>query len=227
MGKRTMPCVALAACALCQAAAVLGAGMSGPLMHVHHPMAMAQPAPTAYRMADYSVPPVRLVREDGKSVLLPEELNDGRPVILNFIYTSCTETCPLTTHTFSELQDKLGDARTRVHMASISIDPEQDTPPVLAKYARRFGAGAQWHFYTGTLAASIAAQRAFNVYLGDKMSHNPVTFIRLAPEMPWLRIDGLAKPGELLTALRQLAAGKTWMKEAAMPVGPGAARTRS
>lgn len=219
MGTRTMSRVALAACALCPGAAVLAAGMSGPVMHVHHVMTMAQPAPTSYRMADYKVPAISLVREDGKSVLLPEELNDGRPVILNFIYTSCTETCPLTTHTFAEFQDKLGDARTGVHMASISIDPEQDTPPVLAKYARRFGAGAQWHFYTGTLAASVAAQRAFNVYRGGKMSHNPVTFLRIAPDLPWLRIDGLAKPDELLTALRQLAAGKTWVKEAAVPAG--------
>lgn len=227
MDTRTLSCAALAVCALCPGAAALGAAMSGAVKPAHHVMAMAQPAPTAYRMADYTVPSIRLVREDGKSVLLPEELNDGRPVILNFVYTSCTETCPLTTHTFSELQDKLGSARTGLHMASISVDPEQDTPPVLAKYAQRFGAGAQWHFYTGTLAASVAAQRAFNVYRGDKMSHNPVTFIRIAPGLPWLRIDGLANPDELLTALRQLAAGKTWMKEAAMPMGAGTARIGS
>ncbi|MEX3930193.1 hypothetical protein AB4Y36_40565, partial [Paraburkholderia sp. BR10936] len=38
----------------------------------------------------------------------------------------------------------------------------------------------------------MAAQRAFNVYRGDKMNHTPVAFLRAAPGKPWLRIDGFA-----------------------------------
>src|ERR1700674_5847920 len=40
-------------------------------------------------LANYPVPAIRLVRDDGKNVPLVDELNDGRPVVLNFIYTSC------------------------------------------------------------------------------------------------------------------------------------------
>lgn len=221
MGRLTSYCLALGLCALWPGAGALAAGTQGISGHAGHHMSMQhhkQSAPTAYRMANVVVPHISLVREDRKRVALDEELNDGRPVFLNFIYTTCTETCPLTTHTFEALQDKLGDQRSKVNMVSISIDPEQDTPSVLAKYAVKFAAGKQWHFYTGTLAASIAAQRAFNVYWGDKMDHNPVTFIRIAPGKPWLRIDGLATPGELLAALRELKAGKSWMKEAAPSV---------
>lgn len=167
-------------------------------MHVHHHMMMEQ---TKHQMVDYKLPQIQLVREDGKNVSFIEELNDGRPLILNFIYTTCTDVCPLTTQTLAELQDKLGIERDRVHMVSISIDPEQDTPEVLARYAHKFGAGPQWQFYTGTVNASIAAQQAFDVYLGDKMKHSPVTFIRAAPGKPWLRIDGFAKSDELLSSL--------------------------
>jgi len=169
-------------------------------MHSHHHM-MEQ---TKYQMVDYKLPQIQLVRDDGTNVSFIEELNDGRPVILNFIYTTCTTICPLTSHTFEELQDKLGSERSRVHMVSISIDPEQDTPAVLAKYANKFGADKQWRFYTGTKDASIAAQRAFNVYRGDKTNSNPVTFIRAASDKPWLRIDGFAKSDELLRALRDM-----------------------
>lgn len=167
-------------------------------MHAHHHMMMEQ---TKHQIVDYKLPQIQLVREDGKNVSLIEELNDGRPLVLNFMYTTCTEICPLTSKTFAELQDKLGIERDRVHMVSITIDPEQDTPEVLAKYAHKFGAGPQWQFYTGTIDASIAAQRAFEVYRGDKMEHNPVTFIRAAPGKPWLRIDGFAKSDELLRSL--------------------------
>lgn len=166
-------------------------------MHEHHHV-MQMMEKTKTQIADYKVPQVQLVRDDGKNVSFADELNDGRPVVMNFIYTSCTTICPLASRTLSELQDKLGDERSRIHIVSVSVDPEQDTPEVLTKYAKKFSAGKEWDFYTGTVDASIAAQRAFNVYRGDKMQHNPVTFIRSAPGKPWLRIEGFAKSDELL-----------------------------
>lgn len=168
-------------------------------MHAHHMMQMMMQ--TKSSTVDYQVPDIQLVRADGKQVSLAQELNDGRPVVMNFIYTTCTTVCPLTSKTFADLQNKLGSERDKVHMVSISIDPEQDTPQVLAEYAHKYGAEKQWQFYTGTVEASIAAQRAFDVYRGGKMKHNPVTFIRTAPGKPWLRIEGFAKPDELLHGL--------------------------
>lgn len=195
-----VPHVALALAALSLNASVISAQFEDAAhTHAHHHMLER----TTHRMADYKVPDITLVREDGKSVSLAEELNDGRPVMLNFIYTTCTTICPLTTHTFSEVQEMLGSRRDAVHMVSISIDPEQDTPAALVKYAKKYGAGSQWRFYTGTIEASIAAQRAFEAYFGEKMNHSPVTFVRVSPDKPWLRIDGFAKPDELLAALQE------------------------
>ena len=53
---------------------------------------------------------------------------------------------------FEQLQEMLGEERNKVHMISISIDPEQDTPTRLREYAKKFGAGPAWQHYTGTLA---------------------------------------------------------------------------
>lgn len=171
--------------------------------HHHHIM------PKTTRMtAEYVIPQVMLVRDDGKAVSLPDELNDGRPVVLNFIYTSCTEVCPLVSHTLAQLQEKLGADRDRVHLVSISIDPEEDTPQRLAGYARKYGAGPEWQHYSGTLAASITAQRAFDAYRGNKMDHTPVTFLRAAPGKPWIRLDGFATADELFSELRQMLAQK-------------------
>ena len=72
----------------------------------------------------------------------------------------------------------------------ISTDPEQDTPVRLREYARKFRPGPEWQHYTGTIEASLAAQRALDVYRGDKMSHAPVTVLRAAPGRPWVHIDG-------------------------------------
>ena len=163
------------------------------------------PASHAVRsIAQYSIPDVRLVRDDGKAVSLPEEMNDGRPVVLNFIYTSCSTICPLMSQTLAQFDHELGADRERVHLMSISIDPEQDTPARLHAYAQKFHAGPEWQHYTGTAQASLAAQRAFNVWRGDKMGHSSVTLVRAAPGTPWLRIEGFVTPHELLQQYHHL-----------------------
>ncbi len=152
-------------------------------------------------MADYAVPDLSLVRDDGRRVSLKSEIDDGRPVVLAFIYTSCTTVCPVVSHVMADLQARLGDARDRVHLVSISIDPEYDTPARLHAYAQRFGAGPEWQHYTGTLEASREAQRAFGVYRGDKMDHTPAMLVRPLPDARWVRIDGFATPDQLLAEL--------------------------
>jgi protein SCO1/2 len=179
-------------------AALMCAGLLG--------LGAAAAATVSRATVSYETPAVMLVREDGKSVSLPHELDDGRPVLLNFIFTSCSSICPLTSRTLEEFQHKLGSEAARVHLMSISIDPEQDTPARLRAYAARFDAGPEWQHYTGTVAASISTQRAFNVYRGDKMNHTPVAFLRAAPGKPWLRIDGFATPAELLSAYHDAVA---------------------
>lgn len=177
---------------------------SDPHAHHHHMMVEG----TMRSTAEYTLPSVSLLRQDGTRVSLPEELNDGRAVVLNFIFTTCTTICPVTSKVFSQLQDELGNYRDKVHLVSISIDPEHDTPEVLREYAKKIGAEEGWQFYTGTLAASVAAQRAFNVYRGDKMDHAPVTLLRLSPDKPWIRIDGFATADDLLHEFDAMVAAR-------------------
>jgi protein SCO1/2 len=152
-------------------------------------------------VADYRVPDITLLRDDGRSVSIAGELQDDRPVVLAFIYTSCTTVCPVISAVMADLQARLGVQRDKVHMVSISIDPEYDTPAVLRAYAKRFDAGPQWQHYTGTLAASREVQRAFDVYRGDKMSHQPVVMVRPLPGARWVRLDGFATGSQLMAEL--------------------------
>ncbi|BDG02337.1 SCO family protein [Anaeromyxobacter oryzae] len=200
--------LALAACAMLGPVPSAARAADGPDPHAHCHDAMGALKRATRSTARYTLPPITLVRDDGKSVSLPAELDDGRPVVLNFVFTTCATICPVMSRTFAQLQERLGSERDRVHLVSISIDPEQDTPARLSEYARSFGAGPGWRFYTGTAEASVAAQRAFDVYRGDKMDHTPVAFLRAAPGRPWVRIDGFASPDELTSAVRELIAAR-------------------
>ena len=155
-----------------------------------------------------NIPELQLVRADGKVVSLAAEVDDGRPVVVNFIFTTCGSICPLMSQVFGQFQSQLGANSSRVHLISISTDPEEDSPSKLRAYAHQFGARPGWDHYTGTLEASQAAQRAFGVYRGDKMSHTPVTLMRAAPGEPWTRIDGFVTPDELLQDYRKVVAAR-------------------
>lgn len=169
--------------------------------HAAHRAMMAHSAVTR-TVSSYQVPDLKLVRDDGTDVSIRKELDDGRPVVLNFIFTTCTTICPMSSQVFSILQQRLQEDHFSAHLVSISIDPEQDTPARLREYASRFRAGADWQHYTGTLAASIAAQKAFDVYRGDKMSHPPLTLIRPATGQDWVRLEGFATAEQMIAELR-------------------------
>jgi protein SCO1/2 len=181
---------------------------AGGAEHAHHHHTIDNPNPVTRSAVEIAVPDLELVRDDGRKVRLPAEVDDGRPVLLTFIYTSCTAICPVITQTLTSFQDRLGSESRLLHMMSISIDPEQDTPPRLVEYAQRFHAGPGWQHYTGTLDASIAAQRAFGVYRGSKMTHAVVTLLRAAPGKAWLRIDGIVRPDDLVKDYRKLMAAR-------------------
>lgn len=148
-------------------------------------------------VADYSIPDVKLVDMNGEGVALREILSGKQPVILNFIFTTCTTICPVMSATFQKVQKQLG--RRRVRMVSISIDPENDTPAKLKEYAKKFGAGPQWKMLTGSLENSIAVQRALGVFAGDKMNQKPTTFLKAqGSEQTWVRLDGLVDAPEII-----------------------------
>ncbi len=148
--------------------------------------------------ANFTTPDVSVVNKNGKKLSFLKELDDGRPVIMNFIFASCSAICPMLSHVFSKVQDKLGKSGQKFHLVSISIDPENDTPAKLTEYAHKFEAGSNWDFYTGTIETSLAIQKAFNVYRGDKMNHSSVILMRVAPGKPWLRLDGFVSPDEVV-----------------------------
>lgn len=151
-----------------------------------------------------TLPKVQMIRQDAKKVQLPSELADGRVVVLSFIYTTCNAICPMTSHTISKLQAKLGKDLARVHLVSISIDPEQDTPKRLADYAQKYNAGKAWDHYTGIEDASIAVQKSMDAYRGDKMNHVPTTFIWRGKGEQWVRIDGFATADDLVHEVHEM-----------------------
>jgi len=156
----------------------------------------------------YSVPDVTLVDADARPVRLRELLAGNEPVMMNFVFTTCSTICPVMVRVFSEVPGRLGAASKNLRMVSISLDPENDTPAQLKSYAKHIGAGPRWQFLTGRLQDIKTVQLAFDSYRGDKMNHEPLTLMRRTSGEPWLRIDGFAGPEELAREFRKIAGAK-------------------
>ena len=152
------------------------------------------------------LPSVRVQQHSGKFVAFDAAVDDTRPVLLNFVYTTCTGICLPMSQVFAAVQERLGARAEQLQMISVSIDPGQDTPARLTDYAGRFAAGPQWIFHTGSQDAMDAIQRAFNVYRPDKMSHTPVTFVRARGSRQWVRLDGFPAPDQLIREAQAQAA---------------------
>jgi protein SCO1/2 len=155
------------------------------------------------RQNSYALPKVQLRDEAGTARSLTEVLADNRPVVLNFIYTSCTTICPVQTASLLQMQRLLAGGARQPDYVSISIDPEFDSPMVLQAYAKRFG--ANWRFLTGSRAEIEQVLRAFDAWRGSKANHSALTLMKLAGSKTWTRVDGLAPAAQLASTWKALA----------------------
>lgn len=161
---------------------------------------------TGYKrtLETYQVPDVTLVNQDGKRINLKALLDSEKPVLLDFIYGTCTTICPVLSIGFSHFQKKLGPAAGNVQLVSISIDPDNDTPEVMKEYLERYDAQPGWDFLTGNREDIIAVMRAFDAYVINKMNHYPLTILHAPGDDKWVRINELLATSDLMNEYQGL-----------------------
>lgn len=95
---------------------------------------------------------------------------DGKVWVAGFAFTSCRSICPMLTSQMANLQRRLARHGDRVHLVTITVDPETDTPEVLRAYAERHHADlARWSFLTGAPEqVRTTLERGFFVPVGDR-----------------------------------------------------------
>jgi cytochrome c peroxidase len=112
------------------------------------------PAPGSYRLPPLgAAPDGQVLDSQGRSLSLHDLMGEG-PVLLSFIYTSCSDVngCPLATHVLAKTTAVLAQDRQlagQVRLLSLSFDPDHDTPEVMRRYGAPFrDRGLDWRFLT-------------------------------------------------------------------------------
>jgi protein SCO1/2 len=98
----------------------------------------------------------------------------GKVAIVFFGYTQCPDVCPTTLSTLREVMTQLGPQAERVQVLFVTLDPERDTPELLAQYVPSFHPA--FLGLRGDLAATETTAQAFKVFYKKQPGATPVAY---------------------------------------------------
>jgi len=142
---------------------LLGLTMMMPLVGCHRSEGIAPGGGYAVQDSQDCLPPLTLLDQHGRQVSLAEL--KGKPVLFDFIYTSCPGECLMLTQRMKRIATALGaELGNQVRLVSITVDPEHDQPKQLLQYASDQAADMNgWLFLTGTPAQIDAEMARFKL----------------------------------------------------------------
>ena len=151
---KTLDRMALSVC-FCLFSSVTPAHEGHPQSAPEAPAAVAVAAPpaTGTRDAKTWFTDTPLLDQNGQTLRFYSDALQNRVVLLNVIFTSCNDACPLITRKLKEVREVLGDKADGITFISLTSDPLRDTPAVLKAYTLKQGVDdPHWLFLTGNKA---------------------------------------------------------------------------
>jgi len=112
------------------------------------------------------VPEFRFVNQNNDTIT--NATYRGKVYVVEFFFTTCPSICPIMSQNML-LVEKEYLKNPNVGFASITINPEYDTPEVLKTYAQTYGmTHRNWHLMTGERSKIYElANKGFNLYVGE------------------------------------------------------------
>ncbi|HEV7666957.1 MAG TPA: SCO family protein [Thermoanaerobaculia bacterium] len=165
-------------------------------------------------LAPMTIPDVSLVDQDGKKIHFYRDLIQGKVVAVNFVFTTCSTICTPQGARFAELRKLLGaKAGKDVHLISVSIDPQSDTPAKLKAWSEKLGAGPGWTLVTGEKDEIVRLLKSLGAFDVDIKRHTPSLLLGNDRDKRWTRAYSLAPAAQLAELLDGLGGATTKMKE--------------
>jgi cytochrome oxidase Cu insertion factor (SCO1/SenC/PrrC family) len=152
---------------------------------------------------------VELVDQHGKRVRLYADLLKDKVVVINSFFSTCKGSCPVMLSSFSRIQEHFADRVGKdLTLISISVDPQTDTPQVLAALADQWKARPGWRFLTGDKESVDAALHKLGQKVENKESHSNVFIIGKEATGLWKKARGLSRPEEVIPLIEEVLSDK-------------------
>jgi protein SCO1 len=167
--------------------------------------------PRAGLDAGSRIPNVTLTTHENKPVRFYDDMVKDKIVLINFTFSTCQNYCPITMPILAKVQAALGERMGRdVFIYSITLDPEFDTPAVMAQQASALGAGPGWVFLTGNPSSVLHLRRRLGVYDrdpnvdADRTQHIGMLVLGHGGHDRWATISALLKPEQITRAVLRM-----------------------
>ena len=152
---------------------------------------------------------VELIDQNGNKLRFYSDVLKGKTVVINALFTTCTNVCPPISRNFERIQEALGERLGKdVSLVSITVDPVNDTPARLKEYAKKFHAGSGWLFLTGKKENVDWALYKLGQYVQEKNEHKTVVIIGNEATGLWKKAFGLASAEDLVRLVEEVANDK-------------------
>lgn len=160
----------------------------------------------AQRVREQRTPNVELLDHNGRKVRFYDDVMKGHKVLLNVMYTVCSNTCTPSTRNLIEARGLLGDLAKQLRFVSITLTPLTDGPEELRAFKKRYGIGEDWIFLTGKLENVERVQRGLGFITDredeDLLSHS--SMVRFCDErnLRWGHANTLLEPRSIARMIR-------------------------
>jgi cytochrome oxidase Cu insertion factor (SCO1/SenC/PrrC family) len=129
-----------------------------------------------------------LVDQGGRRYRFYSDLLKGKVVVIHSFFTACKGSCLVMGASLAKLQERLGHRLGKdVVLLSLTVDPTTDDLDELAKYAKRFGARAGWHFLTGTKEDLAQVERKLGQYVENREAHTSIMIVGNESTGLWMK----------------------------------------
>ncbi|MFT5164205.1 MAG: protein SCO1/2 [Alteromonadaceae bacterium] len=153
---------------------------------------------------------VTLINQHGKPRQLYSDLLKDKTVIIHSFFSTCKSGCPVSMRLMAGIQQRFKEQMgNQLHILSISLDPQTDTPLKLKAYAEELNVGPGWQLISGTQHNVDFALKKLGHYVSDIEAHKNTLIIGNETTGLWKKAFLLAKPDELDKLIATVIEDKT------------------
>lgn len=158
------------------------------------------------RWRQQRTPNLPLLDHNGRRLRFYDDVMKNRIVVLNVMYTVCSNICTPATRHLLEARSLLGSIAKDLHFVSMTLTPLTDTPAALREYKVLHGIDEDWTFLTGKVDDVERVQRGLGFITDrdtdDLLSHSATARVCDERNQRWTHVNTLLSPRSIARMIR-------------------------
>jgi len=177
--------------------------------HSKHDHSASASAADAVSATDVDLRDRTLVDADGRERKFVSDVIGDHIVVMDFVFTNCTNVCPVLSAVLGQVRHTLGEqVGKEIVLVSVSVDPVRDTPQRLKSYSKKYGLTEGWLWLTGPKTQVEDVLIGLGAYSVNFEDHPSMVLVGDARTGQWSRFFGFPSPKRIVEQVEKLQAAR-------------------